>query len=148
MKMNTKELTLEGSCRWVLREDFKDTIRRGGRAKFSWPTGAGGEPIGGEDVKRDWDKWSRTKVSEVTDSTLDVVFNTWAGNTDVSERGKVEKTLEGYYKDGYLDIDKFKNAVAKARVQRLSGVAGFIGIQGILAKVFFAPAIMEFFEIQ
>ena len=143
-----KELTLKNSCRWVLREDFRETIRSRKGGKFvEWPTLSSGEPLGGADLKRSYEGWVAKAPSEISDATLDVVFNTWAGATDVSERPKVEATLSSFYKSDGFDLSGFQGAVLKSVIWRNTGVFTFLVVQVVLLKVFFYPAIIDFFEI-
>jgi len=139
-------LTLENSCLWILKEDFRENIRTS-RKRAEWPKGEDGY-YGGQAVYDKWSKWVRSSPSEIPDYVLDIVYSTWSGSSKISERPAVDKVLSKIFdSDGIFNEKEFEKAVFKGRALRFVGIGGFLGVQAVLFGVFIGPAFMEFFEL-
>lgn len=133
---------------WLPRGAFKVNMRK---AKWlGWPVDPRtGEPVGGQELKRQEEgRISKTGAS-IGDAALDAVWDTWAWGASISTPDKVDRLLRGYRPNAQeLDINKFvSSAIAGRSVTGLAALT-FIVIQLVVyLSLFIAPFLREFANV-
>jgi len=133
---------------WLPRATFKDNMRK---ARFtSWPSDPKTDkPVGGEELKNEYEKLLKSNKLPIGDAALDAIWDSWTGGASIATPDKVKSALEKWRpsKDTFA-LSKFIAAATGGRSIVALGALTFIIIQVVsLGSLFIAPLLRVAFNI-
>lgn len=132
---------------WLPRATFKENMRK---ARFlSWPLDPKTNlPIGGEELKKEYEPLLKSNKLPIGDAALDAVWDTWAGGASIATPDKVKAELNSWKPDEYFSLGGFIGATVRGRSITLLGAITFIVIQVVaLGSIFIAPALRVLLDV-
>jgi len=125
---------------WLPRSTYKENIRK---ARFqSWPLDPKtSKPIGGEELKKEYESSLKSNKFVIGDAALDAVWDTWAGGASIATPDKVKGQLADWRSStDSFNLNKFVGATIRGR--SITGIAAltFVTIQiTAFGSLFIAP---------